>query len=375
MLNEKARLQARLDRLKSEVSALPETQREVVNLTRNLELAQQVYVQLRNRAQELQVLKASTIGNVRIIDQARTARNPVAPSRSMIFALSLVLGAFFGIAFVLIREALRRGIQDSQVIEAAGIPVFGTINYAPDAAQHRKKKGALPLHAAQEAGGPVAEGLKSLRTSLHFGMLDSDVKSVAITGPSSGVGKSFIASNLSAVAAQAGQRVCLVDADMRMGYLRRYFNVPKVHRGLSDLLSGDTDLKEVLLETDVEGLFFIPPGQFPPNPSELLMRNTFKAMLAELDQQFDLIIIDTPPALAVTDPIIISSNVGATLLVARFGETQLGEIEATQQQYLNAGLRLTGAIFNGFDPKRVSSGRYSYGYHYGYRYAYGDKKR
>jgi tyrosine-protein kinase Etk/Wzc len=371
LLSEKSRLESRLDELKNEVSALPETQREVVNLTRNLELAQEVYVQLRNRAQELQVLKASSIGNVRVIDQARTARFPVAPSRSRILALSLLLGGILGAAIVLVREMLRRGIQDSQDIEAAGIPVFGTINYAPDAAQHRKAKGSIPLYVKEHDGGPVTEGFRSLRTSLHFGMLDSEVKTVAVTGPSPDLGKSFIASNLAAVAAQSGQRVCLLDADMRMGYLRRYFDVPKVHLGLSDVLAGTATLDEVLIETQIEGLYLIPTGKYPPNPSELLMRDSFKELLATLGERFDLTVIDTPPALAVTDPLIISGAVTSTLLVVRFGETQVKQIEAVQHQYLQAGLKFNGAVFNGFDPKKVSSGRYGYGYHYGYRYAYG----
>jgi tyrosine-protein kinase Etk/Wzc len=371
LLNEKARLETRLETLSSEVSTLPEIQREVVNLTRNLELAQQVYVQLRNRAQELQVLTASSIGNVRVIDQARTARNPVAPSRSRILALWLLIGGIIGAGGVLVMEMLRRGIHDAQDIETTGISVFGTINYAPDAAHHRTQKGNIPLHTVEHGGGPVTEGFKSLRTSLHFGMLDTSTNAVAITGPSPDLGKSFIASNLSVVAAQSGQRVCLMDADMRMGYLRRYFNVPKVHLGLSDVLTGNATLDDVLIETHVDGLFFLPPGKYPPNPSELLMRESFKETLEELKKRFDLTTIDTPPILAVTDPLIISSSVGSTLLVVRFGETLIKVIEASQQQYLQAGLRLNGAVFNGFDPKKISSGKSGYGYQYGYRYAYG----
>ncbi|WP_417241139.1 MULTISPECIES: polysaccharide biosynthesis tyrosine autokinase [Pseudomonadota] len=375
LLNEKARLGTRLDELRNKVSALPETQREVVNLTRNLELAQQVYVQLRNRAQELQVLKASSIGNVRVIDPARTSRFPVAPSRSRILTLSLLFGGILGSGIVLVREMLRRGIQDAQDIEATGLPVFGTINFAPSSAGHRKAKGDIPLHVLNHENDPITEGFKSLRTSLHFGMLDSDAKTVAVTGPSPNLGKSFISANLGAVAAQSGQRVCLIDADMRMGYLRRYFNVPKVHLGLSDVLADNANLDDVLIKTSIDGLFLLPSGKYPPNPSELLMRKTFKETLDELGKRFDLTIIDTPPVLAVTDPLIISSAVASTLLVVRFGETQVTEIEAAQQQYLQAGLHFSGAIFNGFNPKRVSSGRYGGGYHYGYRYAYGENAK
>ncbi|AJE48771.1 polysaccharide biosynthesis tyrosine autokinase [Celeribacter indicus] len=373
LLAERQRLEDRLAELRNEVNVLPETQREVINLTRDLELAQEVYVQLLNRAQELRVLSASTIGNVRVVDQARTAVEPVAPARARILALSILLGMILGIAYVLIRAALRRGVHDAQEIEATGLPVFATINLMPDATNHRKIKGDLPLHALTHPNDLAIEGFRSLRTSLHFGMLDADTHTVAITSAAPGMGKSFVSTNLGVVAAQAGQRVCLVDADLRMGYLRRYFRIPKVHLGLSDVLCGKATLEDVLVEGPLPDLYLLPSGAFPPNPSELLMRDRFREVLAELDDRFDLTLVDTPPVLAVTDPLIISRAVGATLLVTRFDETPVREIEAVQKQYLNAGLRLNGAVLNAYDPKRATSS--AYGYSYSYRYAYGQGKK
>lgn len=370
LLAERERTQSRLDEVRGEVEALPEKQREILNRTRGLELAQQVYFQLVNRAQELRVLKASTIGNIRIVDEARTAPQPVAPSRTRILALSILLGLIAGIGFVLIRAALKKGIQDAQDIEATGLPVFATINLISDAKDHRKTKGDIPLHALTHPDDLAIEGFRSLRTSLHFGLLDTSSNSIAITSAAPASGKTFVAANLGVVAAQGGQKVCLIDADMRMGYLRRYFNIPKVHLGLSDFLSGKANLEDVLVEGPIPDLYLIPNGQFPPNPSELLMRREFADLIQTLDERFDLTIVDTPPALAVTDPLLIARTVGSTILVTRFDETPLGEIEAVQKQYLNAGQKLAGAILNGFDPKRVTGGS---SYSYSYRYAYSNK--
>jgi tyrosine-protein kinase Etk/Wzc len=368
LLNNKLRLEERLVRLKSEVANLPETQREVLNLTRDFELAQSVYLELLNRAQELRVLRASTIGNVRIVDAATTDERPVAPRKARILALSLVLGLFAGIAFVLVRQAARKGIQSAEDITSLGLPVFATINIAPRFDNKKSRSESLPLIAIVEPNDLTTEGFRSLRTSLHFAMLDASSRSIALTSAAPAAGKSFSAANLAVVAAQSGQNVCLMDADLRRGHLRRYFNVPKSHPGLADYLAGKATLDDIIVAGPVPGLSFIPTGPYPPNPSELLMRGKFKELLKELDERFDISIVDTPPVLAVTDPIIIASATGASIVVIRFDETTATQIDATQSQLEQGGVKLSGSILNGFDPRRVKAGNaYGYTYRYDYR--------
>jgi tyrosine-protein kinase Etk/Wzc len=183
------------------------------------------------------------------------------------------------------------------------------------------------------------------------------------------VGKSFTAINLAVVAAQAGQRVCLVDADIRRGYLRRYFDLPKDQPGLADFLAGDAKLDKILMPGPIPKLSVITTGHYPPNPSELLMSSSLKDLMAQLDSRFDLIIVDTPPALAVTDPVIIGRQVGTTIAVARFDETPLREIDAMNRLLRSSGVTLAGAVLNGFDPVRAKASS-GYGYSASYRYEY-----
>lgn len=369
LLAQKARLTEQLTKLRGEVANLPETQREVLNLTRTLKLKQEIYTQLLTRAQEVRVLRASTVGNVRILDSARTAPSPVAPRRSVIALVSLMLGAMGGIGFVLLRHWLRRGVQGSEELESAGLPVFATVNFSKDAEGKTRSSGKWPIVALTHPADITVEAMRSLRTSLHFGMLDAKTRSLAITSAAPEAGKSFTSTNLAVVAAQAGQRVCLVDADLRRGELRKYFGVPKNTPGMAEYLAGEITLEQAIHETDVDGLYFIPTGRYPPNPSELLMRRSLTDLVAGMDEHFDLALLDCPPTLAVTDPVILGRAAGATIGVVRFDVTPLAEVEAMKRTLETSGIKMSGVILNGFDPRKAKAG-YSYNYNYNYRYEY-----
>lgn len=369
LLTNRARVEDRLSNLREEVRALPATQREVLTLTQDLELAREVFVQLRNRAQELRVLRASNIGNVRIVDTARAAQEPVAPRKAIILALAGLLGLLVGTGTVLAKSYLRKTIEGSQDLEAMGLAVFATLNRQSSGLKSAKRRKSLPLVALEAPEDLFVEGLRSLRTGLHFGMLDAQTRSVVFTSPAPGAGKSFVSANLAVVAAQSGQKVCLVDADMRRGQQRKYFDIPRNHPGLAGVLSGEVDLSSALSVTQVENLSVLSSGPFPPNPSELLMREDLSNLIKTLDKDFDLIIIDAPPVLAVTDPVVLGRAAGAVIAVTRFGQTPPGEVLAMKKTLENAGVTLAGAILNDFDPKSARAGN-SYSFAYNTRYSY-----
>lgn len=367
LLAQRLRLQEDLAKLKTEVETLPETQKEVLNLTRDLELAQQIYTELLTRSQEVRVLKASSVGNVRIIDSAEISTAPVAPRTAIIRLFALVIGAIVGMAISLLRAWMRKSVQGTEALEQIGLPVFATINLA---STPKKVSGQREEHAILALSDPTdlaIEGLRSLRTSLQFGMLDSKTRSLAITSTAPRAGKSFTSLNLAVVTAQTGQTVCLADTDMRRGQLRKYFGVQKNEPGLSEYLAGEKTLDQVLRIGPVPGMCFIPTGAYPPNPSELLMRQRMMDLIEELNTRFEMTILDCPPVLAVTDPVIVGAKAGGVLAVVRYDQTPLAEVQSMLKTFDAAGVRLTGTILNGFDPRKARS---EYSYNYNYRYEY-----
>ncbi len=368
LLNNRARLEAQLADLTAEADSLPETQRNIVNMTRDLEVAQQNLFQLQIRVQGTQVQRASKIGSVRIIDMAQAEDLPIAPRGSLILALGMLLGGMVGVALVFVRAWQRRGVQGAEQIEQLGLPVFATVNYVAEFDMTRRKKGDRPpLVALTDPGNIAVEAFRSLRTSLHFGMLDAPTNALVLTSATPDAGKSFTAANLAVVMAQGGQRVCLIDADLRRGQLRKFFDKPKNTPGLAEYLGEEKTLDEVLLDDPVAGLSFICTGRYPPNPSDLLLRSRMQELLALLAPRFDMVIIDTPPVLAVTDPVVLGRIAGAILLVARHDVTPIAEIEATRRTLESAGLKITGAVLNGYDPRKADAGRYGYSYRYDYK--------
>ena len=369
LLQNRLSMEAQLDDVRKSTLSLPETQKEIFNLSRDLQVSQDVYVQLLGREQELRVVRASSVGSARIIDTAFSNGYRIAPLTKRIMTLYLIAGFGVGVGIVLLRRLRRHGIRDAQEIEKVGLPVFATVSHTPGAVNLHKRKGWLPIMAITEPDDMVVEALRSLRTSLHFGMLDAKTNTILLTSAAPGAGKSFTAVNLAAVAAQAGQKVCIVDADLRKGYLRRYFDVEKGTPGLAEFLAKEKTLDEVLIQGPIEGLSLISSGRYPPNPSELLMRAEFENLLLTLNEQFDLIIVDSPPALAVTDPIVIGRFTGTTIIIARHMETMLGEVEAVRRMFEIAGVKITGAILNGY--KASEGGTYGSQYQYSsYRYSY-----
>ncbi|NOR61297.1 MAG: polysaccharide biosynthesis tyrosine autokinase [Rhodobacteraceae bacterium] len=368
LLGSRAELESQLEKTRAQSVGLPETQLEMLRLTQDLEVAREIYLQLVSRAQELAVIKAGTIGNIRIIDTPMVFPKPVKPSKPLVVLISTTLAFFLAIAFVFLRSLMTKGIEGQDVIEDLGLSVFGAIQKVGNGDFGANKRGRdTPILAKTDPTNLSIEALRSLRTSLHFGMLNAKSSLLLFTSSRPGEGKSFLAVNLATVMAQAGQNVCLVDADIRRGYLRRYFGVPKTALGLTDVLAGDATLDEVIVIDPDTGLSFIPAGNYPPNPSELLMHENFATTCAALDARFEMTLMDAPPLLAVTDPVIIGKYAGMILLVVRHLFTQVGELNASLKALDNNDLKANGAVLNAYSPKASNKGTNDYSYQYAYK--------
>ncbi|WP_223502773.1 polysaccharide biosynthesis tyrosine autokinase [Pseudomonas sp. BF-R-24] len=365
--------------LEKKVKNLPETQQELLRLARDMQVTTEIYTQLLNKTQELDIVRAGTVGNVRVIDSAdANIEKPVKPKKALIVLIATLLGGLVAVAFVLIRKMMNRGVEDPEVIEQLGIPVYASIPLSKGQSQiegtlkgnSRASTGSLLL-AVNNPADLAVESLRSLRTSLHFATLEAKNNILMISGPSPAVGKSFVSCNLAAIIAQTGQKVLLVDADMRKGYLNKMFRMD-VSNGLSDLLAGKIDLNKATHSTEVDNLHVITRGQIPPNPSELLMHSNFTQFLEQVSSQYDLVIIDTPPILAVTDAALVGRQAGTSLIVTRFGVNAAKEIAVTKRRFEQNGIVVKGAIFNAVERKASAYGYGSYSY-YQYEYA-SDKK-
>jgi len=363
-----AALNKQIIALNDTLKQLPDIQRQYLQLYREVEVKTQLYTALLNSYQQLRIAKAGEIGNVRIVDTAVEPVQPIKPKKLQILILSILLGGFLGTLIALLRNMLRTGVKDSTQIENEfDLPVYATVPRSPVQETRisiLKKKKSIPILAVKHNDDIAVESLRSIRTAIHFALANAKNNIIMIAGPSPEVGKSFISTNLATIFAQSNKKVLIIDADMRRGYLHKYFNV-EIKPGLSEYLSHQTDLNRVIHQTEISGLSVITRGKNPTNPSEMLGSEQFKSLLEQLSQQYDHIIIDTPPILAVTDGIIISQYAGVNLIIARYAKSQMKELELSLNRFEQANVKVNGFILN--DIQRSSAG-YGYGYNYSYAY-------
>lgn len=377
LIQQRGSLMQEKEELNKQIKALPETQQEVLRLMRDVEVNQEIYVGLLNKVQELRIMKAGTVGSVRIIDKALVQPEPVKPKKPLVAILAAMLGAMGSVGYVLVKAAFNRGIESPEQLEEQGISVYASIPLsehqlkvdrleALKRRRQKKSKEPIPLLALSDPNDLAIEALRSLRTSLHFAMMEASNKVLMVSGPSPGVGKSFVTANLAAVLAQTGQKVVVIDADMRKGHMHRFFDNMN-DEGLSDYLSGQKEQEAVIQATKMENLAFIPRGQVPPNPSELLMHNRFKSLMESLSGQYDIVLVDTPPILAVTDAAIVGQLAGSSLIVTRFGVNSVKEVDITLTRFAQNNVEIKGAILNCMERRATNE----YGY---YAYEYGSSK-
>jgi tyrosine-protein kinase Etk/Wzc len=369
-----AKLQKESTTIESKVKVLPQTQQEIVRLLREVQVNTELYTALLNNVQQLQVAKAGEIGNARIIDRAMAGLEPIKPQKGMILALSALLGIFAGIILGMLHRALHQGVEDPRLIESRlGLPVVVTIPHSDLQAQQysaiQRHESGCHLLAKDHPEDLAVESLRSLRTSLSFTMMDARNRVVMISGPSPSIGKSFTSSNFAALLAQTGaaSRVLLVDGDLRRGNLHGYFGILQRQGGLSEILAGQKTWTDVRHATEVPGLDLITTGTLPPNPSELLMTARFPAFIQDISQAYDIVIIDAPPVLAVTDAVIIGGQAGTVLLITKAKAHSLDEIRTTIKRFESAGIRPKGCIFNDIPVLNLGYRYYRYAYHYGYK--------
>lgn len=352
-------LEAERARFNDKFRNLPTSEVKAVSLQRDAKVAEDIYVLLLNRVQELSVQKAGTGGNVHMVDLALRPGAPIKPKKVLIMSAAVILGLILGTGLVFLRRAMFKGIVDPDKVERlAGLPLVGLVPLSVEQVKldvgikrtERDREQPVPILAAVRPNDVCVEIMRSLRTSLQFTLMEARNHTVMLTGPTSGVGKSFLAANLAVLLAASGKKVLLIDADMRRGKLERSFGMDRAN-GLAELLAGTIGLEQAIRSTKMPLLSFMPAGKRPGNPSELLMSPRLQQYLDGLGRVYDVVFIDTPPVLAVTDASIMGKLSGTNFLVLRSGAHNESEISESIRRLRTAGIPLHGAIMNGM-PQR-----------------------
>lgn len=355
--DQERRLRRELAATSKDVKDLPETQQEVLKLKSEVELNKVLYTNMLNSVQQLRLVSAGEVGSVRIVDFAEQTTKPIKPKKKLILAIFLFMGFLLGGALVSIKDKFSGGVKSATFIEKeTGFTVYAKVPKG----NPKGTKGTRPL-AVVEPDDVAVESLRALRSSLEFSMMESDQPIIGVSGLIPGVGKSFISVNLAALYAGLGKKVLLIDADLRKGRLHKEFGI-KRGSGLSQVLLREVEVENVISSTEVENLFVLPCGNVPPNPAELLGSKHYLELIEQFKKQYDLIIVDTPPIMLVTDAALACRVAAQIVMVIEYNKHSIEAIQDAMAQILKGNPNAHASIV---------INKYEHGSQDGYGYKYG----
>lgn len=359
----KGSLYATNGRYNSMLNAMPQKERQLVDMSRDQNIKNGIYAFLLQKREESELSYASTLSDNRVVNNAQSGKNPVSPNKILIYLCALAASVAVCIAFIGAKESFSRNILYRSEVEAfTSIPIIGEVAF-------NKSKKELVIQAKKRSF--IAEEFRKIRVSLHFLGIDSNKKKILVTSSIPGEGKSFIAANLAISNALTGKKVVLVDLDLHNPGLGKIFEKEN-DPGVSDYLIGEKDPEEIITRVQGhENLFFVSAGNLQENPSELLVNSKIEYFIEYLKGAFDIIIMDTAPIVLVTDAYILSPYADATLFVVRHKFTPKILVKRIDDTIKINPLKNPAIIFNGVKVR----GFFKNNYGYGYNYVYGAKQK
>jgi tyrosine-protein kinase Etk/Wzc len=369
------RLKHELSALEAEVKTLPRTEQKMLSLERDVRVKSELYSLILSKIQQLQIVKEGTISDVRILNLATKATK--LPSKApLIITGGLLFGFILALGIILLRRVFMQRMDDPDYIEERlGVPLYAVIPHSKKQSQIFREikrglhKGASTVLATIHTKDLAIEGLRSLRTILLLSLQKSENNVVAILGASPNIGKSFVSTNLAYVLADGGKKVLLIDADLRRGKIHSYV-AQNVSPGLTEILAEKTTFEHAKRNLNGKvfmnggGVDFLPCGQYPDNPAELLFGDSIERIVEKVASKYDVVIIDTPPILAAADAIIIAKCASVNLLLVGSKSESIRELEHTIKRLQKHHIDVQGLIFNS---TTLATGYGGYGYGYSYQ--------
>ncbi len=345
-----------------ELQKIPETERSLIGIQRNFNIHNDIYTLLLQKRAESAIAQASNMPDSRIIDTAMVSTKPISPNKMMIYFISLILGLFIPLVYIISKKYIFDYFEDKKDISSTtNIPLIGCISHSP------YNEISLVYNYPKS---PISEAFRAIRTKLEFMVSESNSSIVLVTSSVPNEGKTFISVNIASTYALTGKKTVIVGLDLRNPGIYSDFEL-KNDIGVSTYLSGKSDIEKSVFKTKMDNLFVMPAGPIPPNPSELILRNRMVQLIDELKITFDYIIIDTPPIMFTTDAVLLFKYADVILYTVRANLTRKRMLSEITDLYNNKNVSNVGIIMN--DVKNIDS--YGYGYGYGYGYSYGVNKK
>ncbi len=358
----------RLNGYEGNLRQLPAAERDLARYMRVAKVNADIYTFLLQKHEEARIAKASTISNINIVDPAITPDKPIKPKKKKNLLLGLLVGLMVGIGLAFFQEYLDDTVKDAEEAKRLlGFPHLATIPHINRKADEQRS-GAEAIICHIEPRSSVAEAFRSLRTGIHFSAINRDKRVIVFTSSFPGEGKSTVSANLAITFAQTGARVLLIDCDMRRSSLHTKLRVGKVP-GLTEVLAGDTSFTDAVHITEVPNLHLLTAGTTPPNPSELLGSVAMRNLLDRARKEYDQIIIDAPPVLAVTDAPVLTTLADIVLVVMEAARVPAKAAARMRELLGTVQAPVSGLVINDKSSRGISYGYYGNSYGYGY---YGD---
>lgn len=354
-------VERRINKVDIEIRKLPATERKLIRIERNFNLNNDIYTYLLEKRAEAGIAQASNIPNNKILDIARVNNaTKVSPKNSMNYMIALVIGLAIPLVIILLFDYFNNKIIDKSDIENnTNVPILGTIG-------HNHDESDLPVH--QNPKSSIAESFRSIRTSIQYLLPEKERNIISISSAIVSEGKTFVAANLSIIIAMSGKKTLLVGLDMRKPKIHKDFNVNN-DVGLSTYLIRETSYEDVIRSTDIENLYIATSGPIPPNPAELIEKESMKEFFDKVRKEFDYVVLDTPPVAIVTDAILLTQYTDTNIFVIRQKYSSKSVIQYIDELFNKKDIKNLSLLVN--DVKIPSYYGYGYGYYFGYDYGYG----